>query len=368
MGIKTLKHLFIRLGVSNMAISISDYTLTDTIYIAGFYDVKSHLSIFQVRDVNIHMTNQTIQHMQVDCKSMLLADCNIEKLDIGLYEQHKCMRNSQRDEIYKMDKIDFCHITVGNLEIYAECRDIDIQGSKIEELNNNGNMFKEFTSTVSYFHLWQNTNIGKLAISNKIEKIKMEDISINRLFAHAKVYINDIEIRDSIIENCYGFKRQHFKNPTYESWQWVEKSAENAKDLREKAEANYQMTKLLYQTEKKEDRFVSNIFDFCAGYGYKPLRIIRVSGLVVILNAIILTFIRMVSILSIHTISLSQDTFFKGVSILCKNFLISFAALAGQNNFIIKDGLPYWLLIIEYLIGVILFAMFVNALYVRYKE
>lgn len=113
---------------------------------------------------------------------------------------------------------------------------------------------------------------------------------------------------------------------------------------------------------------MSNIFDFCAGYGYKPLRIIRVSGLVVILNAIILTFIRMVSILSIHTISLSQDTFFKGVSILCKNFLISFAALAGQNNFIIKDGLPYWLLIIEYLIGVILFAMFVNALYVRYKE
>lgn len=39
------------------------------------------------------------------------------------------------------------------------------------------------------------------------------------------------------------------------------------------------------------------------------------------------------------------------------------ACIAG-----LEDGLPYWLSISEYLIGVILFAMFVNALYARYKE
>ena len=51
-----------------------------------------------------------------------------------------------------------------------------------------------------------------------------------------------------------------------------------------------------------------------------------------------------------------------------KNFLISLAMLAGQSSVSMENGLSYWLSIIEYLIGVILFAMFVNALYARYKE
>lgn len=34
------------LGVNNMAIIIDNYTLTDTIYVEAFYDVKSHISIF----------------------------------------------------------------------------------------------------------------------------------------------------------------------------------------------------------------------------------------------------------------------------------------------------------------------------------
>ena len=68
------------------------------------------------------------------------------------------------------------------------------------------------------------------------------------------------------------------------------------------------------------------------------------------------------------SIPLNEESFCKGVSIVWKNFLISIAALAGQNSFKLENGLPYWLSVIEYLLGVILFAMFVNALYARYKE
>lgn len=49
--------------------------------------------------------------------------------------------------------------------------------------------------------------------------------------------------------------------------------------------------------------------------------------------------------------------------------LISLYTLAGQIQFDKKkEILPYRLSIIEYLIGVILFAVLVNALYARYKE
>lgn len=368
LGIKTLKRLSLTLGINNMALIIKDYTLTDTVYIGEFYDIKSNISIFQVRDTNIHMTGQTIQHLQADCKSILLAECSIDKLDIGAHEHHRQMTNKQFEDVYVVDKVDLRGVTIGNLDIYAECKDINIQRSKIDELNNNGNMFKGFTSTVSSFHLWQNTNIGKLSILNKVEKFKIEDSSINRLLARAKLFIDTLEVKDSIIENCYGFKREHFKEPTYESWQWIGKSAGNARDLRERAEANYQMVKLLYQTEKKGDKFVSSLFDFCAGYGYKPLRIIRASGVVVLLNTIILTIFKFMCVLSVKSIPLNATSFCKGIHVIWENCLISFAALAGQNSFSMIDGLPYWLSIIEYLIGVVLFAMFVNALYARYKE
>ncbi len=367
-GIKTLKHITINLGVNNMALIIRDYTLTDTVYIGEFYDIKSNISIFQVIGTNIHMTGQTVQHLQADCKSILLADCNVEKLDIGAYEQHKRMMNGQAGDVYKVEKVDFRDLIIGNLEIYAECKYINIQGSKIDEFNNNGNMFKEHVSTVKQLHLWQNTSVGKLSISNRVIELKIEDSTINRLLARSKVSIEAVEVKNSIIENCYGFKGEYFKIPTYESWRWVRKSAGNEKDLREKAEADYQMTKLLYKTEKKGDRCVSGLFDFCAGYGYKPLRIIRASGLVIFFNAIIFSFISIAKILSIQSIPVNMKMLYKGVEMFWNNLLMSFAAFAGQSSFTMSDGLIFWFAVMEYLLGVILFAMFVNALYVRYKE
>ena len=33
---------------------------------------------------NIHMTEQKIQHMQVDCASVFAANCSVEKMEIGI--------------------------------------------------------------------------------------------------------------------------------------------------------------------------------------------------------------------------------------------------------------------------------------------
>lgn len=360
-GIKTLINLSLKLGVNDMAIVIENYTLTDTIYVGYFYDIKSYISNFQTKGTNINITGQAIKELQADCESVFLSECNVKKLQIGIF--HETEKNDN-----KMNKIDLHDVIIENLDIYAECKDINIQKSNITEMNNIGNMLEDVTSTVSCMHLWQNTNIGKLSIMNHVEEFKIEDSYINRLLARAKLYINKLIVTDSTIENCYEFKKENFKNYNYDSWQWIEKSANNAKDLKERADANYQMAKILYSTERKGDKFVSNVFDFCAGYGYKPLRVIRTSGLVVILNTSILTIIRVISILNVQTIPLNITSFCKGVGIIWENFLISFATLSGQIGFSMGDGLSYWLSIIEYLIGIILFAMFVNALYVRYKE
>lgn len=371
-GIEKIKYCSIKPNVENLTLVIRNYTLTDTIYIESFCDVRSDINIFQSIGTNIHMTEQKIQHMQVDCASVFAADCSVEKMEIGIFSvvnQYKNLSGAQENIAYKMDKLELCDMNVGILDLYAECKYINVQRSRINEFNNNGNMLKNVTSTVGWINIWQNTHIGKLSIGNKIEKMTVDDTSIDKVVARAKLYIDTLEIKDSNIENAYGFEKKQFNDLTYDIWEWIGKSADNSRNVRGRAEANYQMAKLLYKTEKGTDKFMSSLFDFCAGYGYKPFRIIRTSGIMVLVNTFMFSFIKFVEILSkMWVIPLNGESFCKGATIVWNYFLISIAALAGQNSFELREGLPYWLSVIEYLLGVVLFAMFVNALYARYKE
>lgn len=371
-GIEKIKYCSIKPNVENLTLVIRNYTLTDTIYIESFCDVRSAINIFQSIGTNIHMAEQKIQHMQVDCASVFVADCSVEKMEIGIFSvvnQYKNLSGAQENIAYKMDKLELRDMNVGILDLYAECKYINVQRSRINEFNNNGNMLKNVTSTVGWINIWQNTHIGKLSIGNKIEKMTVDDTSIDKVVARAKLYIDTLKIKDSNIENAYGFEKKQFNDLTYDIWEWIGKSADNSRNVRGRAEANYQMAKLLYKTEKGTDKFMSSLFDFCAGYGYKPFRIIRTSGIMVLVNTFMFSFIKFVEILSkMWAIPLNGESFCKGATIVWNYFLISIAALAGQNSFELRAGLPYWLSVIEYLLGVVLFAMFVNALYARYKE
>lgn len=371
-GIEKIKYCSIKPNVENLTLVIRNYTLTDTIYIESFCDVRSDINIFQSIGTNIHMTEQKIQHMQVDCASVFAADCSVEKMEIGIFSvvnQYKNLSGAQENIAYKMDKLELRDMNVGILDLYAECKYINVQRSRINEFNNNGNMLKNVTSTVCWINIWQNTHIGKLSIGNKIEKMTVDDTSIDKVVARAKLYIDTLKIKDSNIENAYGFEKKQFNDLTYDIWEWIGKSADNSRNVRGRAEANYQMAKLLYKTEKGTDKFMSSLFDFCAGYGYKPFRIIRTSGIMVLVNTFMFSFIKFVEILSkMWVIPLNGESFCKGATIVWNYFLISIAALAGQNSFELREGLLYWLSVIEYLLGVVLFAMFVNALYARYKE
>ena len=348
------------LGVNNMAIIIDNYTLTDTIYVEAFYDVKSHISIFQAKNTNIALRGQTIETLQADCKNVMLEECNIDKLQIGLFS----MMNPENS--LKMDEIDLQAVTIKKIDIYTECKKINVQRSNISELNITHYIQENDTSTVSNLHIRQNTSFEKISIMNSVKEFKIEDSNIHRLFAYDNLLIHDLILKDSTIENCFRFHNYHFENSTYDSWQWIEKSANNARDLKERAEANYQMAKALYSTETKINKLLSKLFDFCAGYGYKPLRVVRTSGILVLLNT---TFLTAINALNDNKIN-SLCAFIHSVPfIFGKSFLTSFAILAGQINCMGKDNiLLYYLSITEYLIGVILFAVFVNALYARYKE
>ena len=366
--IKEIKSLDIILGVDRMALTIKNYTLTPLVCIDGFYNIKSNISIMQVSGVNIHVVNQNIEHLQADCESILLASCFVEKFDLGLSEHVKNLRNGDTSSIFNVKKLDLRNNTIGNLDIYAECDTINIQDSKISNLNNIGNLFKECKSTVQNIYLWQNTMINRFSCSNKVENLKFEDTIIERFIALHNFEVINVKTENTIIENCYGFNSNSFKNPTCDSWRWVGKSAQIEKNLDKRADAYYQVVKASHKSESFINNILYWIFDFSAGFGYKPLRVIRTSGIMVLLNTVLFSLINFMTILTNHSITIDGEFIGKCVVHCWNNFLIAASAFVGQSGLCIADGIIFWLGLLEYLIGVILFAMFVNALYLRYGE
>lgn len=365
-GINKLTSCTMKLGVANVAVIIKDYSMTDTISIGSFFNVSSYISILQAKGISISVSGQKVKHMQLDCKNTMISDCSIDKLEIGLQEEYVRLKLEDRKDIFKVETFDLRDTICDKVDVYAECKNINIQGCNIRECNYNGNMFKEFPSCVEKFNIWQNTEIVKLVLSRSFNVIQLEDSTISNITARSMVQIEKLKIKDAIIQNCYGFLPETFSEPAFENWILIKKSAINSNEMKIRAEANYQMAKYQNMSESKGNKWVSWIFDKCAGYGYKPLRVIATTGVLAIVNTIVFSIIRVSEILCIRghiTINIG-----KAIKMVWNIFLLALAALAGQTGFSISDGAVFWFAIIEYLLSVVLFAVFVNALYARYKE
>lgn len=147
LNIDEIVEITLTLGVNNMAIIIDNYTLTDTICVEAFYDIKSHISIFQAKNTNIILKGQTIETLQADCKNVMLEECNIDKLQICLFS----MMNPENS--LKMDEIDLQAVTIKKIDIYTEWKKINVQRSNISELNITHYIQKNDTSTESNLHI-----------------------------------------------------------------------------------------------------------------------------------------------------------------------------------------------------------------------
>lgn len=128
-NIDEIKYLSIKPNVEDIILSIKDCSLTDTIYIENFFDGRSEFSIFQSIGTNIHMVGQKIQHMQVDCASVFMAECSVEKMEVGIFtvvNQYQDLGGDKENTAYKMDKLELRDVNIDILDLYAESKNIII--------------------------------------------------------------------------------------------------------------------------------------------------------------------------------------------------------------------------------------------------
>jgi hypothetical protein len=308
------------------------------------------------------MVKQRIDHLQADCQSILLANCQINQLDIGLAKSNEALREKSEtnDEAkitaYSIRSIDIRSCEIKTLKAYISCDNFNIQESTIGVFNLLGGFGSKVIADIKRLNIWQYTTINSSEIYCQITDFTINESSISNLVAKAYCKFIKTTIKDSTILNAHCFDEKHFNSLDANSWLLIGKSAENNMDVSLKNEAFFQLTKLKHKQEKGIKKISGCLFGLCSGYGYKPFRAILCCSAMVLIASILLTVNNMICS---GRYAISQ---------FGSNLVRSFAAIAGQSGLKIEDGFPFWIAIIEYIGAIILFAVFVNALYVRYKD
>lgn len=354
---ESVESLRITLGVDNAAIEIEDYTLTPKIEINSFYNIPSHIAIFQSRNTDVDILGQNIGRLQADCSRVMLADCQVKQADIGLRnlytQKFKSNESGDKATVCKMTSLDIRACNIDILKSYIGCDSINIQESSIRWCGLYGALADGKCTNIN---IWNYSTLEEVELHCEIQDFKIENSTISIMNAKAKCKIGSMRLVDSDIQKAYNFSKENFANANAIEWMLVSKSTENSGNTKLRSEANYQMLKEKYKQEKGPNVIGTGLFNFCTGYGYKPFRIFAPMGVLVVISFLLL-FI--------------EESFAYGYvkfDSIGRYFKIALAGLAGQSGLSIQCGFPFWIVTLEYLLGVILFAMFVNALYVRYKD
>lgn len=255
-----------------------------------------------------------------------------------------------------MKSLDICGCHIETLKGYVECDNVNVQESSIRSLCFYGGFGSLVPATIKRLNIWNYSEIGVCEIHCTVTDFIVKDCSISTVVAKAKCKLEKITVTDTEILNAHNFDKQHFSSINLAAWSLISKSAENDNNSSLKAEANYQIAKETYKQEKRLNKITGTLFGLCTGYGYKPMRIIWAFIVLIIFVCAILS-----AKFCITHGCIPMEQFIKYL-------VISIAAIAGQSGLQLKDGFEFWVATTEYLAGVILFAMFVNALYVRYKD
>lgn len=353
--IENITSCILSVGLYNAALIIKSYSLTKNVYIDGFYNINSVISILQAADINIHIEKQTIDKLQIDCAEVLLADCQVNQFDAGLSKFYPDENNLSN---FEFEQIDIRDCDIHFIQMFNNCKRFNVQRSDINILNMNGTM-RTKAAVMENLLIWQNSNIGTMTMQYSIKNFKIEESTVSRMVAKTGCYYENTDIDIAGILDSYYFTKENFSQMNVGTWSIVSKSASNQGLLNERAEAQYHIVKESYEQAKGIKKFFGKLIDFCTGYGYKPIRALKTCLLMILvswglLESVDVALFRLGNIIPIRSI--------------WDNLFIALTAIIGQSGMTINDGFPYWVSYGEYICAVILFAMFVNALYVRYKD
>lgn len=361
--ISDIKSCTIYLAAKEIWVDVYNCTIVEKMYIDKFYNNASNISHMRVYGVNIHVIGQNIENLQIDESSILLSDCRVKTFIAGI-QGHKAYLSAESPLILNgkdfIDSLDIKDSEIKSIDLLLECNYFNIQNCKIEKINLYGT--EEFNAKskncLKYLHLWEHSSIEIFDTNYKIEKLKVEDTIISKMIARKMCSLQYLEFENATVLDAYNFSEESFKECNIECWELISKSASNKKQFDKRAEAQYHIIKAAYENETGVKSILAKLLNFCTGFGYKPFRAFRALLIMIAVSWGLLALHNIISVY--HYNDLGKR--------LIEMLQIAVTAIVGQSGLGISDGFAYWITFIEYIGTVIIFAMFVNALYIKYKD
>lgn len=358
----SIRHCYFTFGLANAFVDIKDYSLTNQIYIEGFFNQPSYIAFLRCADTKLHIVNQNIEKMQIDGYSLLVAECKIGKIEVGLNKQAEILRNRQNinEAEINIDSIDIRYSAIDEIKLSASCDNLNIQESEVKILRL-GNIFG-MSRNIGHINIWRNCLINNIELACPVNVLKISESTINFILSKAQCKINSLDFKQVVLNNAYDFDSDRFNEFNVHSWLLISKSAASSKDMELLAQANYNISNLYMKEKPWNIKIPMLFFKAITGYGYKPFRIIWFSLFSLLIFCGIFSLMDIVTLLH-NSCQLSADIL---LHILQERIIYSFSSFTGVGgNPNLKVEFAFTLL--ENILGIVAFAMFVNALYVKFK-
>lgn len=384
-----LKHIFIQNCTLSKRIRI-DMKDRGEYVLDGLMIQKECLS-------SVRIYNLSVKDVSIDCKEFVIEHCKIEVFNTGLNDYIEAYESDDKNNLSKVDNFSFSFCEINECSIMSQCKEGRIVFSSINKLKGGVHFILKSEPSIGELYILStyicniningvinkisvyNTAIDEIELEGWVQKtrIELDDVNIKSKFKiHSNARVQLINENNNFVERTCGFSEENFieddnytEDDVYLKWLLLGKSAEYTRNTNLKNKAYYNIAKLSYKDSKKFGIKIGAIMDWCNGYGYKPLRVVYTSFIYIIFNAVVFSIIDFVRTFSKMQLSLVYvKRVLRGIA---SNLLFSTLSFIGKANIDFSnwgiETLRNTFSLIESVSGILLFAILVNALYVKYK-
>lgn len=211
------------------------------------------------------LNNLKIRRLDSENSNSLVANCAIDEFYVGIESYHK--ENKENGKSIEDNPIttDVRSSTVSKIKTFSRHKYLNIQDSKIDELNANND--------IEYFHCWEGSNIQRLLFSKSVEKARFDDSSIELFLGQKKTSITEIISSNTSFVRIFELDENKVLSRNDKSLEILLKSYKNSQNKEKQFEYSF-----LYQknisgniTNRRHKLFLK-LLELTCGYGYKPER------------------------------------------------------------------------------------------------
>lgn len=258
------------LNCSHINLIVEKISLFSRVSVYSSSNIESSINLLKVQNVDITISGFKIGLFQPYKSSILVSNCKIDQLDYDIQYEYELLKNNniRYENIGK--KLDIRNSRIKNLGIHSNVKYLNIQESVVDNFHTYS--LKD-TLNIENFHIWNGTNINKIRIMCKVNKLKIEESDISKLLFSNKSIVVTFEQINSSIKDVYFCNEETIVNKDKNVWKIIKKSAKNDENDKLYEKASFMIMDIERKTKKGfAKKLPYNFLRLSVGYGYKPFR------------------------------------------------------------------------------------------------